>query len=491
MKQRIKKAVCLLLAGLTLVLAGCVKTPEGMAVAAKTKIDGFHLGEVLNEDGTPKAQELGEPKHITESWTQALGGSADGGGTEQRLDYTIKIDADVTVPEDGIFPVYGVAKAKYMDEDVFDRFVNVLFEGCEGKYSAPTGSQYKKGCFDSDEWAVASPCYDGEINYEHCLEVYQGQGSILIDEDHSMMEHLVFYIRTELHPEEGEVKSIGIYDWDGYNSSRVIGLPQYVFDYYEDGQNAGSEEEPVVTELIRNETSEEDALKLAEDFLAKVGLSDSMTLGWSGRTRFLGKDYNEVYEAMGFAFVPKVGNTRMAPVDADDTVDTADLNLRNFESSMSFDALWKPNVLKLYVSNGSIFHICWVSCTNDNNSGVISRNAPLMPFSEIYEVFKNKLDIMGNYPLISVKAAVPKERTVCVNNIELCYYRVKAGTGAEDYALIPVWVFMGDIELKYDPEDYNDFIHAEDGTVIKGGAGYCIMMINAIDGSVIDLSRGY
>jgi len=216
-----------------------------------------------------------------------------------------------------------------------------------------------------------------------------------------------------------------------------------------------------------------------------------MTLGWSGRTRFLGKDYNEVYEAMGFAFVPKVGNTRMAPVDADDTVDTADLNLRNFESSMSFDALWKPNVLKLYVSNGSIFHICWVSCTNDNNSGVISRNAPLMPFSEIYEVFKNKLDIMGNYPLISVKAAVPKERTVCVNNIELCYYRVKAGTGAEDYALIPVWVFMGDIELKYDPEDYNDFIHAEDGTVIKGGAGYCIMMINAIDGSVIDLSRGY
>ena len=114
----------------------------------------------------------------------------------------------------------------------------------------------------------------------------------MIDEDHSMMEHLVFYIRTELHPEEGEVKSIGICDWDGYSSSRVIGLPQYVFDYYEDGQNAGSEEEPVVTELIRNETSEEDALKLAEDFLAKVGLSDSMTLGWSGRTRFCGKEYN-------------------------------------------------------------------------------------------------------------------------------------------------------------------------------------------------------
>jgi|GEM_PF-5503915 len=191
MKQRIKKAVCLLLAGLTLVLAGCVKTPEGMAVAAKTKIDGFHLGEVLNEDGTPKAQELGEPKHITESWTQALGGSADGGGTEQRLDYTIKIDADVTVPEDGIFPVYGVAKAKYMDEDVFDRFVNVLFEGCEGKYSAPTGSQYKKGCFDSDEWAAMNSVkvweklramgISAELHTlalrEHCFQRYASPGT--------------------------------------------------------------------------------------------------------------------------------------------------------------------------------------------------------------------------------------------------------------------------------------------------------------------------
>ena len=197
------------------------------------------------------------------------------------------------------------------------------------------------------------------------------------------------------------------------------------------------------------------------------------------------------YEAMGFAFVPKVGNARMAPIDIDDTVSTAKLKYRNTSSSMDFDALWLPNVLRIYVYNGRILYLLWTSCTSDNNEGVISSNAPLKPFAEIYDTFKAKLDLQGNIPPIGSNVAVPTERKVNISNIELCYYRVKAGTGAEDYALVPVWVFMGNIEWKYDDPSQSQLITSADGTVIQGGAGYCIMMINAIDGSIIDLTRGY
>ena len=50
---------------------------------------------------------------------------------------------------------------------------------------------------------------------------------------------------------------------------------------------------------------------------------------------------------------------------------------------------------------------------------------------------------------------------------------------------------MGNIEWRYDDISEVQLIASEDGTVIRGGAGYCVMMINAIDGSIIDLTRGY
>lgn len=484
MKKRIKGIACLLLACLILVASGCVKTPEGEAVAAKTKIDGMHVGEVKSEDGTPTPQDPGQPEHIKESWTQALGDPDFGGaGTHQRLDYTVKIDADVIIPAGGIFPVYGVAKAKYMDEDLFDRFVRVLFKDCEGIGCAPDGRSYEKGCFDSDDRLVSGPCYVNGANIEHDLYLLQGKAGIYSDEDYSYREYLLFTASENrtLSPNRGS------------GGGDVIGLPDYVFDYYgEGGMYEGIEGvEPVERELRRNETSPEDALKIAEEFLSKVGLSDTLTLAYSGKSRLNTTLPTMSYEAMGFAFVPKVGNARMAPIDIYDTMSTARLRYRNTASTMNFDALWLPNVLRVFVFNGRIFYVHWTSCTSDNNDGVISRNAPLKPFSEIYETFKAKLDLVGNIPPIGTNEAAPTERTVNISSIELCYYRVKAGTGAEDYALVPVWAFMGNIEWKYDDPSQAQLIASPDGTVIQGGAGYCIMMINAIDGSIIDLTRGY
>ena len=484
MKRIFRALLCVITAVLFLLPAGCVKTPEGEAVSEKTKIDGLHLGEVKSEDGSLKPQELGQPEHITESWTQALGDPDFGGaGTHQRLDYTVNIDADVIVPAGGIFPVYGVAKAKYMDEDLFDRFVTVLFRDCEGIGCAPDGRGYEKGCFDSDDRLVSGPCYVNGANIEHDLDLLQGKAGIYSDEDYSYREYLLFTAS------ENRTLSTN----HGAGGGDVIGLPDYVFDYYgEGGMYEGIEGvEPVERELRRNETSPEDALKIAEDFLINVGLSDKMTLAYSGKARLNTTLPAVSYEAMGFAFVPKVGDARMAPIDIDDTLSTAKLGYRNTSAGMDFDALWMPNVLRIYVYNGRILYLHWTSCTSDNNEGVISSNAPLKPFSEIYKTFKAKLDLAGNVPPIGVNVASPNEQKVNINSIELCYYRVKAGTGAEDYALVPVWVFMGNIEWKYDDPSQAQLIASADGTVIQGGAGYCIMMINAIDGSIIDLTRGY
>ena len=489
MKHWFKKTTCLLLAGLALLSAGCVKTPEGEAVTEKTKIDGLHVGEVAATDGTPTPQELGQPEHITESWTQALGDPDFGGtGGGQKLEYTVNVDADVIVPASGIFPVYGVAKAKYMDEDLFDRFVTVLFEGNEYVCYPPEGKIYEKGCFDVDGRYIGAEYSTGNAFYTRKLTVHQGVDAFeVVGQDDSYREYLLF-------TETGSDAQMSGF-CAGAKETNVIGQPDALFDYFGSGEdvNAGKEDLPsYILELERNNTSPEDALKLAEDFIDKVGLANSMTLAYSGRTKFMGaRGTGMGYETMGFAFVPVVGNARMAPIDIDDTVSTARLKYRNMSAGMDFDALWLPNVLRIYIYNGRILYLHWTSCTSDNNDGVISRNAPIKPFSEIYETFKAKLDLVGNIPPIGTNEAAPTERTVNISSIELCYYRVKAGTGAEDYALIPVWAFMGNIEWKYDDPSQAQLIASPDGTVIQGGAGYCIMMINAIDGSIIDLTRGY
>ncbi|MBO6061083.1 MAG: hypothetical protein J6P98_03070, partial [Clostridia bacterium] len=252
-KQIIKRLLCLAAASMLAIAAGCVKTPEGEAVTAKTKIDGLHVGEVKSEDGSLTPQELDQPEHITESWAQALGDPDFGGtGGGQKLEYTVNIDADVIVPVSGIFPVYGVAKAKYMNEDLFDRFVDVLFEGCEGKYCAPDARSYEKGCFDSDDRFVGSPCYVNGVNIQHDLELFQGQGSLSGDQNFDHREYLLFTASEE------RTLCLNVSGGGG----DVIGLPEYVFDRYGSGEdlNEGKEDLPsYVLELLRSETSPEDA----------------------------------------------------------------------------------------------------------------------------------------------------------------------------------------------------------------------------------------
>lgn len=495
MKKSLNAAAAVLLAG-ALLLAGCVKTPDYDAVTPKVKVDAAHIGELLDENGEPVPQELGQPEHIKESWKQYLGdpdfgaGEVGDKGLYERLEYDIEIDADAIVPESGIFPVYSVKKARLMNEDVLDGMISYLCKDCGAVWVAPNGEVYSKGCFTTESRHLSGEFTDGEGRlHELTFEIYQGR-DMSNDYEYSYWETLCFVHNVSNGYGDGRKIALDMTTDD----QNVIGIPDYVIDYFDSGENlhGGLEEfgyDPVYSECVRNETSEEECRKIAEDFIAGIGLSDSMTLGYCGRARLNDLEFGKSCEAMGFAFVPKLGDARTAPVDAAETIYEG----QRARVGADLFALWMPNVLKVFVANDTIIFVKWISCTDDDCTGVISRNATLKPFPEIMEIFREKLDLQGNYPQIGKNESEPRERKLGIDRIELCYYRVLAGTGAEEYALIPVWAFIGNVEYGYDKEDSGNArgILSPEGRSVLGGGGFAVMMINALDGSVIDISRGY
>ena len=159
---------------------------------------------------------------------------------------------------------------------------------------------------------------------------------------------------------------------------------------------------------------------------------------------------------------------------------------------MEFDRLYMPNTLRIYVYNGEIALIKWSSCVADEVSETISRNVPLLPFSDIYSIFKDKLAVQGYYyPTLSSRETQPQSARILIDRIELCYYRVKTGGGTGEYAIVPVWVFCGKTEWRFRDPSETDLLLSKDGTCIMGSAGYTFMIINAMDGSIIDPARGY
>ena len=485
MKRFIKKAICLLLAGLTLAAAGCVKTPEDDAIIGKTKIDGDHVGELMSEgDPTmPQKQELGQPEHLRESYKTVLG--VQGDSSRAALEYTVEIDADVRVPESGIYPVYAVEKPRLMDEGMLERLIGVLFSDCDFITVAPTGADYAPGCFTTESRYMTGTGTDAETgeSFTKTLELVQGKG-IVDDREHDYEEFLVYCNN------DGDDFS---YMYSAADMQE-IGVPDYVFSYYEERGDIVVEDSPTVcSEFFRNETDYETALGIVNGFLSETGLSDKMELAYSGKTRFTSARRNsaDFYEVWGFALVPRVGDARMAPVDVDNTVEVALLRFRSTEQMMEFDRLYMPNTLRIYVYNGEIALIKWSSCVADAVSGVISKNAPLMQFPDIYSIFKDKLAVQGNYPTLSERGTQPQSARILIDRIELCYYRVKTGGGTCEYAIVPVWVFCGRTEWRFRDRSEIQLILSEDGTCLQGDAGYTFMIINAMDGSIIDPSRGY
>ena len=101
----------------------------------------------------------------------------------------------------------------------------------------------------------------------------------------------------------------------------------------------------------------------------------------------------------------------------------------------------------------------------------------MIPFAEAMRVFERMILVdLADY---TAYQTVKRSIDIPISHMELAYVRVYDSDAFDSGMLIPAWVFYG-----LDTARHGEGV-ALDGTPLA------VMTINAIDGSVIDIDKGY
>lgn len=148
----------------------------------------------------------------------------------------------------------------------------------------------------------------------------------------------------------------------------------------------------------------------------------------------------------------------------------------DLKSEDAYAANYYYSSLEITIRNGiveSVFLISPMDVVNTENE-----NVRIKSFDEAYELFKSQMTT--SYTMNSIidfgsdTQMKNAKKEIRVDDIELGMFRVSKKDAAYEYMLIPVWSYSGHI-----------FIDGEDWGVSN------VCMLNAVDGSTIDVTLGY
>lgn len=154
-----------------------------------------------------------------------------------------------------------------------------------------------------------------------------------------------------------------------------------------------------------------------------------------------------------------------------------------------FSIPWGYEYICFTVDNSGIVSINW---TNPIIIGeVVQEDAIMKPFDEIITIFENMVKVTYQ-SMIDTLYAGEGSIEINVDDIELCLLRVREQNGDETAGLlIPAWVFYGH-SIGTDQTGYKSYnLTSYGGASRWPEAPITLLAINAVDGTIIDLSKGY
>lgn len=198
----------------------------------------------------------------------------------------------------------------------------------------------------------------------------------------------------------------------------------------------------------------DDAMALCKEFFAVGGVED-MSVGEAFR---LEEDGNRAYR---FNFVRVVAGTPLAV---------------NHETARYKDSKtpWGYEGLTITIDNNGLYSVGWASPTRTTE--IVNAAADAMPFAQAAEIFETMA--VETYAPKTVFEEHERNIAVHVDQIELSLLRVRdIGTDERTGLYVPAWVFYGK--------------STTDGHPDVKRQNQIVFAVNAIDGSVIDMGKGY
>lgn len=473
MSCKMKRAISLMAALLAAALlpAGCQPTPEQPIVMQK---DMEQMLEKAQDTQSPAAEQTlaeryGIPERLTEEWS----------GADGKL--SIRIDAPITVPEHAM-PIVRV-RAEGFSQETATALFHHFMDGKTAMTYNPGPHVMTKADIEATILLYKQQIADGTIEAQQMMtpeeaeeeirrleEEYRtapaaaddeptvSDGAMLLHEESYSSGHTVIKERIyELSVTAGE-EYLSVRRPAQDNGS-LTGSLQYSADddlgrFYNGAPRVAPENAP---QSERPSLSLEEAGALCGEVFRAMGVSD-VQLAQAYVTGSPGDYAYILYYVRTVAGVP------------------AALCTESFAGSESGVSLpWNYEQIRFLVTDGGIAEMSWDSPTVAGE--VVTENARLLSWQEIREIVETILFTIYE-PRTEFEDA-GRRIGVTIDDIQLSLLRVRENNAQGRSGLyVPAWVFYG--------EEYMD-----DFPSVVGVDKHIVLAINAVDGSVIDLAKGY
>jgi hypothetical protein len=488
-----KKVIAAILAfGILLIFTACQATPDEEFIVQK---DTERMVEQAADDtARTKVSKLKVPEGNYTYSTSA----ADG-----RL--TINVDAPVTVPESEKIPMARVSETGFTQEQV-TAFFNYLFpdekpvtganvprvktkddiqqlilmykkyiaEGTTDEYTMCSEEELEEEIKELEKQYETAPetapeldtqASDGTMTTETTGgDKYAGEEILVLD---AQTEDKLIQVSIPVNNDASNENyfSYGLRNLPGqFSEMNAVGI---------DETNWQAETEGKLT------ITYEDAKALCDDFfeagnITDVALSHAFMIDDEETTEgHAHGPENYVYQ---FHYVRTVGDSPVA--------DMCHLCSGGDETSLP----WGYEFITFRVSDNGIADITWHFHTTTGE--IINNDTGVISFEEAREIFETM--IVTTYGATEAWTPDLSEVSIDINDIALSLVRVREQNApGRNGIYTPAWVFYGNIkkEIKYDGYEFVQYgwNHGSQNPFMK----YPVLIINAVDGSIIDPSKGY
>ncbi len=229
-------------------------------------------------------------------------------------------------------------------------------------------------------------------------------------------------------------------------------------DYYMHSLGFYYTEEAFLRELPDKKISMEEAIAIAEDLIRQLGIGD-----WTLQEK--AHEFTETDSIQKLTYSPEYQNV---PLFAWDEMEI------DLKSEDLYAANYYYTRLEIDIRNGVVESVMLTSPLDTIK--VENENVNTLPFEEVYQKFKNH--VQTKYTKSSFfEGEVPNEDMAMelqIYKIEQGLFRIKEKGTDGEFLIVPAWRFQG--KVKIDGELWNEQVFG---------------VINAIDGSTIDVALGY
>ena len=499
-----KKSIIAIFAVALLALVACQATPEDAIIVGK---DTERLIEQAGSNGESNPQEITPDKHYSAEMTGANG------------KLRIHVDADIITPDVDSMPVAKVSMGLFTQEQVTGMF-NYLFPNEKPKQDfgqVETKADVEKeilwlkqklanGDYAGSEESIKHEISEMEKIYKSAPstapEGGASDGTLTQIEGDSSTARVLSVSNSEAKLSINTHTHV-----EGMSGMNLPGLtykaknPAFVYTT----RNMVRYGEEEFTQIAKNnlKITLEEAQALCDGLFTAAGYKENEFV--AGDVFII--DDTGADEKPGSHFAYHLVYTRLLN-DCPVFFDRTGLMINKDES---FSLPWSYEHIEFIIDDSGFVSIDWLRPIDIGEA--VENKAALKSYDEIISVFETMMKRTYEGFIVTVLNGTA-ELDITVDNIELCLLRIRErGASQTDGLLIPAWIFSGynkctgsDGEIKYlqGAAFYsapNDEIVAVEGAASNNALDLImgtreaepvtLMAINAIDGSIIDLNKGY